>query len=254
MTKSSLPMERLFWADSGSVSVEAAIKMALQYQQGRKCPERNTILAPLGGYHGDTLGAMSVCDPVNGMHTLFSGVVAKQHFIPRPSCVFSGDINEPFDEASLAPLDEAFTLHKDSLAAVIIEPIVQGAGGMWFYHPKYLMRLRELCTKHEVLLIFDEIATAFGRTGKLFAAEWAGISPDIICVGKGLTGGFMTLAATMCTDHVAKAICNDGHVLCRPTFMGNPLATAVANSLEVLLASPWQERVKRIENELYGLT
>ncbi|MFI3271070.1 MAG: adenosylmethionine--8-amino-7-oxononanoate transaminase [Pseudomonadota bacterium] len=245
-----LPPEltRLFWSDSGSVSVEVALKMALQYQKGKGCHGRNRILTPLGGYHGDTMGAMSVCDPVNGMHGLFRGAVAEQLFIPRPSCRFG----EPFDAASTEELEQAFVEHGHSLAAVILEPIVQGAGGMWFYHPQYLRRVRELCTEYQVLLIVDEIATGFGRTGTMFASEWADITPDIMCVGKGLTGGFMSLAATICTEHVAEKICADDHVFMHgPTFMGNPLACAVANaSLTILISSDWQKNVMRIEHAL----
>ncbi len=247
---SLLPTEltRLFWADSGSVSVEVALKMALQYQKGKGHQSRHRILTPLGGYHGDTMGAMSVCDPVNGMHGLFRGAVAEQLFISRPNCRF----DEPFDASCTHELEQAFAEHGHTLAAVILEPIVQGAGGMWFYHPEYLRRVRELCTKHQVLLIVDEIATGFGRTGKMFACEWAGITPDIMCVGKGLTGGFMSLAATICTDDVATHICADDNVFMHgPTFMGNPLGCAVAKaSLDVLLQSDWQANIVRIERQL----
>lgn len=245
-------LTRLFWSDSGSVAVEVALKMALQYQKGMGKNKRHKILTPLGGYHGDTMGAMSVCDPVNGMHGLFRGALAEQIFIPRPACRF----DRPFDDSCLVELEQAFTQHGEELAAVIIEPIVQGAGGMYFYHPAYLQRLRELCNEHQVLLIFDEIATGFGRTGKMFAAEWAHVSPDIMCVGKGLTGGFMSLAATICSDHVADSICADGNVFMHgPTFMANPLACTITKaSLELLLATPWQDNVQNIEQELrHGL-
>lgn len=247
---SMVPSEltRLFWSDSGSVSVEVALKMALQYQKGKGHTCRNRILTPMGGYHGDTMGAMSVCDPVNGMHGLFRGAIAEQIFISRPSCRF----DTPFDPTCTHELERAFEEHGDTLAAVIVEPIVQGAGGMWFYHPEYLRRVRELCTQYQVLLILDEIATGFGRTGKMFACEWAGITPDIMCVGKGLTGGFMSLAATICTDHVAENICANGNVFMHgPTFMANPLACAVAKaSLELLLSSDWKGNIARIEHSL----
>ncbi len=194
-------LTRLFWADSGSVAVEVALKMALQYQQGVGAVGRTKILSPLGGYYGDTLGAMSVCDPVNGMHSLFNGVLPQHIFIERPSCTFNGKPHCPFDADSLQPLEAAFAAHGQELAACIIEPIVQGAGGMYFYHPLYLQKLRALCDAHGVLLILDEIATGFGRTGKMFAHEWcaefgATVVPDILCVGKALTGGMLTLAAT----------------------------------------------------------
>ncbi len=249
------PLTRIFWADSGSVAVEVALKMALQYQQGQG--QRHKILSPRGGYYGDTLGAMSVCDPVNGMHTLFTHVLAQQIFIERPSCPFDGSVDCVFDAESLQPLEQAFAVHGQELAAVILEPIVQGAGGMYFYHPRYIQRVRELCDTHGVLLIFDEIATGFGRTGKMFAHEWCAshaeqVNPDIMCVGKALTGGMMTLAATLCTQHVAQGICADGNVFMHgPTFMANPLACAAAHaSLSLLAQSPWQDTVARIEREL----
>ena len=255
-------LEHIFFADSGSVAVEVALKMALQ-SQALRCGQngqkgqggqqgRSTFLAPLGGYHGDTLGAMSVCDPVNGMHGLFAGMLARQIFIPRPDCAFDTSSDPSFDPASLHALEEAFAEHGPNLAACILEPVVQGAGGMWFYHPEYLRHARRLCDAHGVLLIFDEIATGFGRTGKLFAAEWAGVSPDILCLGKALTGGMMTLAATACTAVVAQRISQgEGVFMHGPTFMGNPLACAVAvAALDELLASPWQERVALLEQKL----
>ena len=241
-------LERVFWADSGSVAVEVALKMALQCQQGRGEAGRDKVLVPLGGYHGDTMGAMSVCDPVNGMHGLFRGVLAQQLFLPRPACRF----DRPLDPTTLAPLEAAFAAHGERAAAFIIEPVVQGAGGMWFYHPDYLRRAGALCREYGVLFILDEIATGFGRTGRLFAAQWAEASPDICCVGKGLTGGTLTLAATLCTAAVAEDICRGGQVFMHgPTFMGNPLACAAAGaSLDMLRAGDWQAAVARLEREL----
>ncbi len=237
-------LERVFFADSGSVAVEVALKMALQYQRATGRPEKRRFLAALGGYHGDTFGAMSVCDPENGMHSLFTGMLAEQIFVERPSCRFDA----AFDEAALAPVREAFAERGDEIAALVIEPIVQGAGGMWFYHPEYLRGLRELCDAHGALLVLDEIATGFGRTGRMFAAEWAGVSPDILCAGKALTGGCMTLAAVMTRERVAEEISRAGALMHGPTFMGNPLSCAVAlASLEVLTASPWRENVARLE-------
>ncbi len=242
------PLQRLFWADSGSVAVEVALKMALQYQQGKGQQQRTKILSPRGGYYGDTLGAMAVCDPVNGMHSLFNHVLPQHIFIERPACSFDGTEDCPFDPHCLQELEAVFATQGKHLAACIIEPIVQGAGGMHFYHPRYIQRLRQLCHDHGVLLICDEIATGFGRTGKLFACEWAKVTPDILCLGKALTGGFMTLAATLCTENVAQGICQEGEVFMHgPTFMANPLACAVASAaLEVLAQSPWQARVQHI--------
>ncbi len=251
------PLSRLFWADSGSVAVEVALKMALQYQQGLGQEQRVKVLSPRGGYYGDTLGAMSVCDPVGGMHTLFTHVLPQHIFIERPACSFDGSVHCAFDESSLQPLEEVFATHGQELAAFIVEPIVQGAGGMYFYHPRYLQRVRELCDAHGVLLILDEIATGFGRTGKFFAHEWCAdfgkvVTPDILCVGKALTGGMMTLAVTLCTEAVAQGICQNGQVFMHgPTFMANPLACAVAAaSLDIFAGGEWQEQVRRIEAEL----
>lgn len=240
-------LERVFFCDSGSVACEAALKMTLQYQHARGNDAKTRIAAPLGGYHGDTIGAMSVCDPVNGMHTLFKGILAEQVFFDRPECPFGGE----FRPGTLEPMESAFRKHGHELAAAIIEPVVQGAGGMWLYHPEYLRRLRELCDEYGVLLICDEIATGFGRTGKMFACEWAGIAPDILCVGKALTGGVMTLAAVLAREGVAAEISRDGVFMHGPTFMANPLACAVAcASLDLLASSPWREWVARMEERL----
>lgn len=238
-------LERLFFADSGSVAVEVAMKMALQYQQGTGNTRRTRFLAPRGGYHGDTLGAMSVCDPVTGMHSLFSGLLPQQLFVERPSCRFDA----PFDPSSLDAVRALLTEREEEIAAIILEPVVQGAGGMWFYHPEYLRGLAALCRRSGILLIFDEIATGFGRTGKFFAAEWAGISPDILCCGKALTGGMLTLAATACSGEVARGICQQGRVFMHgPTFMANALACAVANaSLDILEEKRWQAQVAALE-------
>jgi adenosylmethionine---8-amino-7-oxononanoate aminotransferase len=242
-------LEHVFFADSGSVAVEVAIKMALQYQRAVGRPERTRLLTIRGGYHGDTFGAMAVCDPVGGMHSMFTGVLADHVFAERPPDGFDAPLDEAWEEHVVA----LFARHAHELAAMIVEPVVQGAGGMRFHSPSCVSLLRGLCDQHEQLLILDEIATGFGRTGAMFASEHAGVAPDIMCVGKALTGGYLTLAATLCSAEVARAISEGegGALMQGPTFMANPLACSVAlASLELLAGGGWRENVARIERRL----
>ena len=241
-------LQHVFFADSGSVAVEVAIKMAIQYWFARGEPRKGRLLTIRGGYHGDTFGAMAVCDPVNGMHERFRSVLPQHFFAARPDCRFG----EPCTDRDIASIESLLVEHHAEIAAVILEPVVQGAGGMWFYSADYLARVAALCARHDVLLIADEIATGFGRSGRMFACEYGAVEPDILCVGKALTGGYMSLAATLTNARVANGVSADGGVLMHgPTFMANPLATRVASrSIELLLDSPWQARVAAIEAQL----
>jgi adenosylmethionine-8-amino-7-oxononanoate aminotransferase len=242
-------LRHVFFSDSGSVAVEVALKMAVQYWLGRGRPERHRMLTVRSGYHGDTLAAMSVCDPVTGMHQMFSPLLPQQLFAPAPTPAFA----EPFDDSHIAGFAELLTAHRDEVAAVILEPVVQGAGGMRFYAPGYLAAVRALCDEHDVLLIADEIATGFGRSGALFGCDHAAIAPDIMCVGKAMTGGYLSMAATLCTSEVADGVnrAESGALMHGPTYMGNPLAAAVSlASIRLLLAQPWEQTVAAIERRL----
>ena len=246
-------LDHIFYVDSGSVAVEVAMKMAVQYWRSRGNDDRRLLLTAKGGYHGDTHGAMSVCDPTDGMHTLFHGTIIEQLFVERPSSRF----DEPFDSASLKPMQEAFKARGKDIAAVILEPICQGAGGMWFYHPEYLKGVRALCDQYGALLILDEIATGFGRTGRAFACEWASIVPDILCLGKGLTGGMVSMAATLVNQKVAQVISSSdaqhgaGAFMHGPTFMANPLACAAAcASLDLFSQGHWKTQVFALQEQM----
>ncbi|HVX16445.1 MAG TPA: adenosylmethionine--8-amino-7-oxononanoate transaminase [Acidimicrobiales bacterium] len=239
-------LRHVFFCDSGSVAVEVAIKMALQFWSGRGHPKRRRLLTVRSGYHGDTFGAMAICDPVTGMHHLFAGSLQSHLFAPAPEPAFG----EPFDESHVAELSDLLAAHRDEVAAVILEPVVQGAGGMRFYSPDYLAAVRRLCDEHDTLLIADEIATGFGRSGRLFGCDHAAVAPDILCLGKAMTGGYLSMAATLCTPAVADGVSRaaSGALMHGPTFMANPLGCAVSlASIRLLLGQPWADRVATID-------
>ncbi len=242
-------LSKVFLADSGSIAVEVALKMALQYWQGVGQTQKNRLVSLRKGYHGDTFAAMAVCDPHDSMHSMFSKLLPQHDFLPAPQSAFAG----PFDDNDLTPLRDLLRQSANDIAAIILEPVVQGYGGMRFYHPDYLRGVRELCDHYQVLLIADEIATGFGRSGKLFACEHAAINPDILCLGKALSGGYLTLAATLCSDEIARGISLSaaGGLMHGPTFMANPLACAVAlESIRIIAEGHWQQQVAAIEQQL----